>query len=1239
MANSGPTTEPNEAQFIEMNKNLERISGRFERQETVNKEQMKSLENTLTKSINNLGKFTAQSVKDVARAVHQEVNLGSRESAQRGGGAAGGLVGVVAMKAIQDSKVAQNTIASLKDKLSKKFSRKKGPYRISDEVYDQGDENLPKAATGGFVKKTGKAIVHAGEKITRKSTVDAHLQTLQMIQSSLQSIQSTQLEMVASLNNVSQSLTDPSAAGGFFKSVGDTAKVLIPLFGGGMYKNDIKKSGNPFATMTDALLEIYRWQRLYGELSKRQLNELIKANGGEQQDVYGKRGVLFEILLKNKTKLMDKLAAHIAKKESQGKKPFMAKAAKGMMGSWLFKAMTQDPEEFEKENREGIISHIDDVISDTAKKPQSLMEQLGQFTIIGQKEHTAPQKIMRAHHGSSYGSESPTNAPSLSDIIGRASQVGINISGIKKLQEARAEAASKQTTEKDPDKVQQFNEAKAREVSKLDSKIARYANAMWKRVFFKEEQLYGVAPGSKVHDAETIAALKNRPGAKTTKVNDWKSIKGKVRSIVTQTGEIIKPHKDDVVEAYKTKKESAVTWLKKIYEENAKSADAQQNISQTSAVIAETSQKAEERAQIQAKEAKKSAVWDKVKDKGKGGVSKIMDFLNKISGVVLGLAPLLIMMAINPKASIAALKWTFSAPMNFMKMMWMYFGKFKKIFEVKNIIGTFKALRKVPQMLSSVFNVVKGIIGIFKSAGSIFKGLGAVGSIAKVGIAKGIGKMGSKMLLKRIPVVGTLMSIFFGIQRFKKGDILGGVGEIVSGAAQLLDLVAPPAGSILSLMIDGLLIMRDINKAKSKEKPVKVSQTPAEAATALGKKSPLMRTLKMIPGIGLIMGISYGIKRFGAGDVLGGIGEIVSGIATTFPGPGTAISMIVDALINFRDIKKVKKLKGEKFNFFTALWNSINDVILGIPKLLFKAARWLMVQWLEGLMKGATLLIKGATWILKSAKDMFVSTGKMIGRAAFWIVDKVGDVFDNVVSGVKNMFTTIVSSIKRMFTKEFWIEVAKSIWTGIKSAPGKVWGGIKRLGSAAKEAVSGTGGYLSKNLGPGFQELKGAASGLVSEVGRDAIGESTISKGTQVGEEMDADDRKAAILEAKAQKIRESAGNPPSGSVSGVMQGGQVVSAGPTVSERGSATNLSEGVKQNAVTAHLNNSAATIRASKQLGGSIARSSEASTNHVNNVINKVTKVSTNNSSNNSGGGGATKLPLWQDLSFLLAGTNI
>jgi hypothetical protein len=88
----------------------------------------------------------------------------------------------------------------------------------------------------------------------------------------------------------------------------------------------------------------------------------------------------------------------------------------------------------------------------------------------------------------------------------------------------------------------------------------------------------------------------------------------------------------------------------------------------------------------------------------------------------------------------------------------------------------------------------------------------------KVG-TKGIAKVGvkalGKSLLKKIPVIGLLTGVGFGLQRMMKGDMAGAALELASGAAGTI----PGIGTAASIAIDGALAAKDMGVFGSTAKP------------------------------------------------------------------------------------------------------------------------------------------------------------------------------------------------------------------------------------------------------------------------------------------------------------------------------------------------------------------------------------------------------------------------------------
>jgi len=114
-------------------------------------------------------------------------------------------------------------------------------------------------------------------------------------------------ELIKTQKEFAQNFTDPNApkGGGILHTLWDLGKDLtgINLLFSGRYAKDIKRSPNPMETITDALIKIYEWERIGIDLSRRQLNEIIKAVGGAPQKYVGHEGVATTVLKRAAGKL------------------------------------------------------------------------------------------------------------------------------------------------------------------------------------------------------------------------------------------------------------------------------------------------------------------------------------------------------------------------------------------------------------------------------------------------------------------------------------------------------------------------------------------------------------------------------------------------------------------------------------------------------------------------------------------------------------------------------------------------------------------------------------------------------------------------------------------------------------------------------------------------------------------------------------------------------------------------
>jgi hypothetical protein len=137
------------------------------------------------------------------------------------------------------------------------------------------------------------------------------------------------------------------------------------------------------------------------------------------------------------------------------------------------------------------------------------------------------------------------------------------------------------------------------------------------------------------------------------------------------------------------------------------------------------------------------------------------------------------------------------------------------------------AAKMILTKISGAFKfILKPITGFFTATQSflddLLKGPGL--KVASAAIAKGSGKGLIKMIgtailnklkfalpfLRKIPIIGTIIGLGFAVSRFMKGDVTGGIIDVVSAIAGLANLVAPGLGLALQLGLDGLNAFLDV---------------------------------------------------------------------------------------------------------------------------------------------------------------------------------------------------------------------------------------------------------------------------------------------------------------------------------------------------------------------------------------------------------------------------------------------
>ena len=138
-----------------------------------------------------------------------------------------------------------------------------------------------------------------------------------------------------------------------------------------------------------------------------------------------------------------------------------------------------------------------------------------------------------------------------------------------------------------------------------------------------------------------------------------------------------------------------------------------------------------------------------------------------------------------------------------------------------------KQLAKRLPLFGSGVKLFSGVKDFFNAGAVKTAEKSGAKALEKIGIktaeksgAKALGKIGAKTAgksaLKKIPLFGLGAGLIFGAERFLNGDILGGFGEILSGAASII----PGIGTAASVAIDVGLGLRDVGAFGSETKDV-----------------------------------------------------------------------------------------------------------------------------------------------------------------------------------------------------------------------------------------------------------------------------------------------------------------------------------------------------------------------------------------------------------------------------------
>ena len=244
--------------------------------------------------------------------------------------------------------------------------------------------------------------------------------------------------------------------------------------------------------------------------------------------------------------------------------------------------------------------------------------------------------------------------------------------------------------------------------------------------------------------------------------------------------------------------------------------------------------------------------------------------------------------------------------------------------------------------------------GAFEGVTNMLGKYGLVGGLKM--FIKPFAKLLSKNVLKRIPVVGALVSFYTAHERFKEKDYVRMGLDIVSG---LLNLVPTGITQILSFGLDMFTAFLDA-KYRGQSGNDELKADALDLVTTF--VDPLLaaiggvNTLKYIPFIGTFFHASDAFNHFKDGHYGLGLASTAQAIALLFPVVGTAVSAGIGILKAIADPSQKKQDPiagsvidfaagiGDAFMSFLGDWyNSLDDD--GVLKYLLQKA--LPAEWIK----------------------------------------------------------------------------------------------------------------------------------------------------------------------------------------------------------------------------------------------------------------------------------------------------
>ena len=317
------------------------------------------------------------------------------------------------------------------------------------------------------------------------------------------------------------------------------------------------------------------------------------------------------------------------------------------------------------------------------------------------------------------------------------------------------------------------------------------------------------------------------------------------------------------------------------------------------------------------------------------------------------------------------------------------FGKLFKFLGLTKVIGKIKAFfkaNKIVKFFTKIGTTVfKAFGSITKVVSKVFKGGGGfLGKMFK-GIIKTVGgKIGK--FLKFIPFLGSIVSFGFAYSRWKKGEYIPAIFELISGILNLI----PGVGNVVSMVIDGGLLLYDLYTAQDakEQEDIKAGGTGGFLTKAKEKFMEVIKgKLRYLPFIGGIAHLGDAYNSFMDGQWKDGFISLGKGILGQIGGQGLVDAAMWLVSLLDSDQESTFNFSLPSWDFFADIWGKVGSFFSGI---FDGIGGWVTdkIDWIKAKYESITGFVSGAVDVIKSPVK---AAGTALGNAMLSVTG-AGDV-------------------------------------------------------------------------------------------------------------------------------------------------------------------------------------------------------------------------------------------------------